>query len=67
MDMNVKIELFERTQDEHAQYLIAECNKYDSQNNRIEQCSRSPFSFPLDWTDEVIIQHIASTDYAKYF
>ena len=65
--MNTKIELFERTSDELYQYLIAECNRYNEQNERIEQCSRSPFSFPLDWTDEMIIEQLTIGDYAKYF
>lgn len=66
MDMNTEIELFERTSDDVNQYLIAECNKYQD-GIRVAQFSRSPFVFPIEWTDEMIIESIRNNEYAKYF
>lgn len=64
--MNVEIELFEKTSDDVNQYLIAECNKYQD-GIRIAQYSRSPFVFPIEWTDDMIIESIRQNEYSIYF
>ena len=65
--MEKRIELFEKYAiDDTTISLIAECNVYDN-NNRIEQLSRSPFSFPNTMSDEEIIISIQTNEYNIYF
>jgi len=62
------IELFEKSIfDDNMNFVIAECNVYNSDNVRVQQLSRSPFIFPNTMSDEEIINSIQTNEYSNYF
>lgn len=64
--MITKVEIAEKVVTDTSINVIVECNRY-LDNILIEQCSRSPFSFPLETTDDQIIQSISDNEYKRYF
>ena len=62
------IELFEKQLDGEGNVdLIAECNEYTEFGVRVQQLSRSPFTFSETLTDDEIIEQLKTTTYAIYF
>ena len=61
------IELFEKQVVDVNINLIAECNEYDESGVRIQQLSRSPFTFPSTMTDDEIKSSIQINEYSIYF
>jgi hypothetical protein len=47
--------------------LIAECNDYNEVGIRVQQLSRSPFTFSENLSDGEIIDLIKQTTYSIYF
>lgn len=64
--MVTNIEIVEKVVKEMTIELIIECNKYEN-GVRVEQCSRSPFVFSKELTDEEIIQSVKDNEYKIYF
>jgi len=60
------IELFEKQVSDGIVSVIAECNEY-LDGVRVNQLSRSPFTFPDTMTDQEIIDSIAANEYKIYF
>lgn len=46
---------------------LAECNDYNELGIKVQQLSRSPFTFPDTMTDEEIIDIIKNNEYKLYF
>lgn len=62
------IELFEKQYDGNGNvYLIAECNEYNDLGVRVQQLSRSPFTFQETLTDDEIKDLIRNGVYSIYF
>ena len=62
---NVPREEIEKVVKEMTVEVIVECNRYEN-GIRVEQCSRSPFVFSKELTDEEIIQSIKENEYKIY-
>lgn len=65
--MTTVIEIVKSVITEDVRKVIAECNVYDDKDVMVRQCSRSPFTFAPDATDEQIIEALRNGDYAQYF
>lgn len=63
--MVTSVEIVEKVVKETTVELIVECNRYID-GVRVEQCSRSPFVYSNQLTDEEIIKDISETEYKKY-
>ncbi|MEY3400435.1 MAG: hypothetical protein RLZZ86_32 [Cyanobacteriota bacterium] len=63
--MVTNVEIVEKVVKETTVEVMVECNRYVD-GVRIEQCSRSPFVFSAELTDEEIIQLISENEYKKY-
>ena len=62
------IELVEKQVDENGNIsLLAECNEYDETGVRVQQLSRSPFTYPGTMTDQDIIDTLKVNEYKIYF
>lgn len=61
------IELVEKNIVGDEVHLIAECNMYDDFGSRINQQSRSPFTYPASMTDEEIKLDLQNGVYSIYF
>lgn len=62
------IELFEKQSDGNGNInLIAECNEYNEDGVRVQQLSRSPFTFSDTLTDDEIVNLIKEGSYSIYF
>jgi hypothetical protein len=62
------VELFEKQSDGNGNVnLIAECNDYNEVGVRVQQLSRSPFTFSENLSDGEIIDLIKQTTYSIYF
>jgi hypothetical protein len=63
--MVTNVEIVEKVVKETTVEVMVECNRYVD-GVRVEQCSRSPFVFSAELTDEEIIQLISENEYKKY-
>lgn len=64
--MNKLIELFDIVDNGNGtQSLIAECNGYEN-GVRVNQFSRSPFTFNISMTQQEIIDHLWANEYSIY-
>ena len=64
--MVTNIEIVEKVVKEMTVEVMVECNRYLN-GILVEQCSRSPFVFSNELTDEEIIQSIRDNEYKIYF
>lgn len=65
--MTTVIEIVKSVITEDVRKVIAECNVYDDKDVMVRQCSRSPFTFAPEATNEEIIAALRNGDYAQYF
>lgn len=63
--MVTNVEIVEKVVKETTVEVMVECNRYVN-GVRVEQCSRSPFIFSAELTDEEIIELISENEYKKY-
>lgn len=65
--MTTVIEIVGSVITEESRKVMVECNVYDDNDVMVRQCSRSPFTFAPEATDEEIIDSLRYGDYAQYF
>lgn len=62
------VEIFSKELIDNQYSLIIECNEYDyNTDKKIQQLSRSPFTFPSDMTDVQIVDSVKNNEYSIYF